>query len=263
MSKTPTAPYTAAAIFAIGCAPDGAEENAMSKPPFVHIVVMALFLTAGRPALAVDQTTIDQVVNVAKIGCLLGNEFTFDAKANGDITFIKLRPGAEAGLHTNIKEDPGAPGIIDQKLKLIASQQIRDCMKPYIQKLAELILGQASGNQITSIDASTALDLGDCPLTPYNLWDDYPDRTYRCKCPSIPGSALNSVSVWGTSIYTLGSHICQAAIHSGAVKRGEPGAILLHAVPAPPVFRATWQNDIHSDNSIAPAKYGFVIAPAQ
>jgi hypothetical protein len=72
------------------------------------------------------------VVNVAKIGCLLGNEFTFDAKANGDITFIKLRPGAEAGLHTNIKEDPGAPGIVDQQLKLIASQQIRDCMKPYI-----------------------------------------------------------------------------------------------------------------------------------
>ncbi len=62
----------------------------MSKPSFVHIVVAALFVAAGHPALAVDQTTIDQVVNVAKIGCLLGNQFTFDAKANGDITFAKL-----------------------------------------------------------------------------------------------------------------------------------------------------------------------------
>jgi hypothetical protein len=235
----------------------------VSKPSFVYIVVTVLFVAAGAPALAVDQTTIDQVVNVAKIGCLLGNEFTFDANANGDITFIKLRPGAEAGLHTNIKEDPGAPGIIDQQLKLVASQQIRDCMKPYIQKLAELILGQASGNQITSIDASTALDLGDCPSSTFGLWRDYPDRTYRCKCPVIPESEINGNYVTGTSIYKLDSNICFAAIHSGAVKRGQPGAILLHAVPAPPVFRSTTQNDIHSVLSTGPEKYGFVIAPAQ
>jgi hypothetical protein len=133
--QDPERDYTGTAIFATGCAPYGAEEKAMFKPLLVYIVVTALFVAAGRPALAVDQTTIDQVVNVAKIGCLLGNEYTFDAKANGEITFTKLRPGAEAGLHTNIKEDPGAPGIIDQQLKLIASQQIRDCMKPYVQKL--------------------------------------------------------------------------------------------------------------------------------
>ncbi len=234
----------------------------MSKPSFVHIVVTVLFVAAGRPALAVDQTTIDQVVNVAKIGCLLGNEFTFDAKANGDITFTKLRPGAEAGLHTNIKEDPGAPGIIDQQLKLIASQQIRDCMKPYVQKLAELILGQASGNQITSIDASAALDLGDCPNFAAGLWNDYPDRTYRCTCPVIPESQISQY-ISGTSVYTLGSYLCIAAIHTGAVKRGQPGAILLHQVPAPPVFRSTTQNGIHSQISTSPEKYGFVIAPAQ
>jgi hypothetical protein len=238
----------------------------VSKPSFVYIVVTALFVTAGGPALAIDQTTIDQVVNVARIGCLLGNEYTFDAKANGDITFIKLRPGAEAGLHTNIKDEPGAPGIIDQNLKLIASQQIRDCMKPYIQKLAELILGQASGNQITSIDASTALDLGDCPnfAGQGGLWNDRPEQTYRCKCPAIPESSLGGVGqVWGTSIYTLGSWICMAAIHTGAVKAGQPSEILLRQVPAPPVFRSTTQNDIHSNISTSPAKYGIVIAPAQ
>jgi len=32
--------------------------------------------------------------------------------------FRKILPGAEAGLHTNLKEDPGAPGIIDQQLKV-------------------------------------------------------------------------------------------------------------------------------------------------
>jgi LCCL domain len=253
----------AAAILAIGCAPDGAEENAMTKPSFVHIVVTALFVTAVGPALAVDQTTIDQVVNVAKIGCLLGNEFSFDAKANGEITFTKLMPGAEAGVHTNIKEDPGAPGIIDQQLKLVASQQIRDCMKPYIQKLAELILGQASGNQITSIDASAALNLGDCPSGTGSLWNNYPDRTYSCTCPAMSESEIHSHYIAGTSVYNLGSDICVAAIHSGALKRGQPGKVLLHQVPAPPVFGSTTQNDIKSQSSTSPEKYGFVMAPAE
>jgi hypothetical protein len=152
-------------------------------------VAMGLMLSLlGRSAWAVEQATIDQVVNVAKIGCLLGNEFTFDAKANGDITFAKLRPGAEAGLHTNIKEDPGAPGIIDQQLKLVASQQIRDCMKPYIEKLAELILGQASGNPITSANAAIALDLGDCPLQGAAIFTNEATKTqtFSCDCPAQP-----------------------------------------------------------------------------
>jgi len=151
-------------------------------------LVGAVLLTIAQPALAVDQTPIDQVVNVAKIGCLLGNEFTFDAKVNGDITFAKLKPGLETGIHTNLKEDPGAPEIIDQQLKIVATQQIRDCMKPYVQKLEELILGQASGNQITSIDALAALDLGECPEHGvYSLWGNDPDRTFRCSCPAVTG----------------------------------------------------------------------------
>jgi LCCL domain len=205
------------------------------------------------------------VVNVAKIGCLLGNEFTFDAKANGDITFFpKLRPGAEGAVHTNIKEDPGAPGIIDQQLKIVASQQIRDCMKPYVQKLEELILGQASGNRITSIDASAALDLGDCPQwASSSLWANDPDRTYRCSCPAI--KILDGARVTGTSVYELDdSYLCDAAIHAGALKRGEPGQILVRLVPAPPVFRSTTQNDIHSGLAATPNnKYGFVVSASQ
>ena len=219
-----------------------------------------LLILAGNAALAVDQTTIDQVVDVAKVGCLLGNEYTFDAKANGDITFIKLRPGAEAELHTNIKDDPGSPGIIDQQLKLIASQQIRDCMKPYVQKLAELILGQASGNQITSLDASAALDLGDCPDTARFLWDnnDLDRKTYRCSCPATVDGYIT-----GTSIYRLDSPPCVAAVHAGALQRGEPGAILMRRVSAPPVFRSTTQNQIHSLLDSHPDKYGFVTSRAQ
>jgi hypothetical protein len=223
---------------------------------------MALFAIT-RPALAVDQTTIDQVVNVAKIGCLLGNEFTFDAKANGDITFLRLKPGVEGGVHTNIKEDPGAPGIIDQQLKVIASQQIRDCMKPYIQKLAELILGQASGNQITSIDATSALDLGDCPgRASSDLWRDNPDRTYRCSCPP---TQPQDDSVIGTFVYeTDYSGLCQSAIHAGALKRGQPGQILIHLVPAPPVFKSSTQNGMHSELEVPPrSKYGYVVSPSQ
>jgi LCCL domain len=234
----------------------------MPKLLFLYVVGTALFMLTGRPALAVDQSTIDQVVNVAKIGCLLGNEFTFDAKANGDITFTKLKPGAEVGVHTNIKEDPGAPGIIDQQLKIVATQQIRDCMKPYVQKLAELILGQASGNQITSIDASAALELGDCPETLQLLQPD-PGQIYRCSCPaSIAGGSFSN-KIYGASVYMLLSPVCKAALHAGALKRGRPGQILFHLVPAPPVFKSTTQNGIHSDGWASQQEYGFVVAPSQ
>jgi hypothetical protein len=130
------------------------------------VVGLTLVLLA-HSVRAADQAIIDQVVGIAKIGCLLGGEYTFDAKANGDVTFRKLHPGAEAGLHTNLKEGtPGAPGIIDQQLKVIASQQIRDCMKPYVDKLTELILGQVSApSTITSAEAKSVLDLGNCPST--------------------------------------------------------------------------------------------------
>jgi LCCL domain len=230
---------------------------------FMLPLLAAAALTAiVPPARAVDQTTIDQVVNVAKIGCLLGNEFTFDAKANGDITFTKLRPGAEAGLHTNIKDDPGAPGIIDQQLKVVASQQIRDCMKPYVQKLAELILGQASGNQITPIDATAALDLGDCPDRAFgDLWDSDPDRTYRCSCPAIKQLEGNYPTA-GTFVYELGSGLCLSAIHAGVLQRGQAGQILVRLVPAPPVFKSTLQHDVHSGFSTRSEKYGFVVSAA-
>ena len=233
---------------------------------FMLPLLAAAALTAiVPPAQAVDQTTIDQVVNVAKIGCLLGNEFTFDAKANGDITFTKLRPGAEAGVHTNIKDDPGAPGIIDQQLKVIASQQIRDCMKPYVQKLAELILGQASGNQITPIDATAALDLGDCPYSAeLSLWDSDPDRTYRCSCPAIKDldRGPGGFTVSGTFVYQLGSSLCLSAIHAGVLQRGQAGQILVRLVPAPPVYKSTLQHGVHSDLSTLSSKYGFVVSAA-
>jgi hypothetical protein len=217
----------------------------------------ALFAIA-QPALAVDQTTIDQVVNVAKIGCLLGNEFTFDTKANGDISFTKLKPELEPGIHANLKDDPGAPEIIDQQLKIVATQQIRNCMKPYVQKLEELILGQASGNQITSIDALAALDLGQCPEHGvYSLWRSDPDRTFRCSCPAVTGYPL----VTGTSVYDLSSRLCPAAIHAGVLKLGQPGQILVRLVPAPPVFKSSTQNGIRSNFDTAlHSKYGFVVS---
>jgi hypothetical protein len=225
--------------------------------------LLALFLGLSLALItnevqAADQAIIDQVVNIAKVGCLLGNEFTFDAKANGDITFAKLRPGAEAGLHTNIKNDPGAPGIIDQQLKLVASQQIRDCMKPYIDKLAELILGQAS--QITSADASTALDLGDCPDAASLIFDNEIQRTktFLCSCPAFP----TGNTIWGTSVYSLQSPICKSALHAGVYKKGAKSQVLLRWVASPPVFRGTTRNDITSAAIPKPDDDGaFVIAP--
>lgn len=212
---------------------------------------------------AADQAIIDQVVGVAKIGCLLGGEYTFDAKANGDITFRKILPEAEAGLHTNLKEDPGAPGIIDQQLKAIASQQIRDCMKPYIDKLVELILGQVSGpSTITSAEAKSALDLGDCPSSGTDVFpnEDTKLETFLCSCPAH----VANFNVTGSNPYALNrSNICPSALHAGAIKYGTASQILLRWVPSPPVFKGSTRNGVTSVASPEPSSFGaFVVAPA-
>jgi LCCL domain len=222
-------------------------------------VTIALLAHSVRAA---DQAIIDQVVGVAKIGCLLGGEYTFDAKANGDITFRKILPGAEAGLHTNLKEDPGAPGIIDQQLKVIASQQIRDCMKPYIDKLVELILGQVSGpSTITSAEAKSALDLGDCPDVGAEVFvtDDNKLETFLCSCPAHFGKP----DVKGSNPYGSGSFICASALHAGAIKYGTASQILLRWVPSPPVFKGSTRNGVVGGASSQPDPRGaFVVAPA-
>jgi hypothetical protein len=214
-------------------------------------------------ARAADQATIDQIVGVAKIGCLLGGEFSFDAKANGDITFNKILPGAEAGIHTNLKEDPGAPGIIDQKLKVIASQQIRDCMKPYVDKLVDLILGQTSNPPtITSAEAKTALDLGDCPSVAFQVFKDYDTKldTYICSCPAH----MDISTIEGSSPYSLGNNICSSALHAGAIKRGVSSQVLLRWVPSPPVFKGSTRNGVEArSRSDSESEGAFVVIPAQ
>jgi len=179
--------------------------------------------------------------------------------------FRKILPGAEAGLHTNLKEDPGAPGIIDQQLKVIASQQIRDCMKPYIDKLVELILGQVSGpSTITSAEAKSALDLGDCPAQGFHIFrdDDTKLETFLCSCPARD-YASGRGGVTGSNPYHLGSDICPSARHAGAIKYGIASQILLRWVPSPPVFKGSTRNGVESGASSQPNFDGaFVVAPA-
>ena len=176
--------------------------------------------------------------------------------------FRKILPGAEAGLHTNLKEDPGAPGIIDQQLKVIASQQIRDCMKPYIDKLVELILGQVPGpSTITSAEAKSALDLGDCPGDGDKVFmnDDTKLETFLCSCPAH----VDKGGVRRSNPYHLGSDICPSARHAGAIKYGIASQILLRWVPSPPVFKGSTRNGVESGASSQPNSDGaFVVAPA-
>lgn len=212
---------------------------------------------------AADQGALDQIVSAAKAACLQGSGFTFEAKMSGDIVFGKTRPTAEADLRSNIRGESVAPGLIAQQIKVVASQQIGDCMRPYLDKVAELILGQASGAEITRSDAATALDLGDCPESPSNLFYDETQRTktFMCSCPAQLGPGG---SVWGSSVYNLSSNICITAIHGGAIARGTEAQVLLHWAPSPPVFRGTTQNGVTSHAQPAPSASGaFVIAPVK
>jgi hypothetical protein len=87
---------------------------------------------------------------------------------------------------------------------------------------------------------SDALDIGDCPRTAEEL---PPEKDFTCTCPGIIDTSYGG-RVWGTYIYSNDSNVCNAAIHSGVVRKGQPAQILIHFVPPPPVLRGTTHNEI-------------------
>jgi hypothetical protein len=122
--------------------------------------VISLFASA--PAYpAVDQATLDRLVEYAKAGCLSGNQFDLYADVNGNLTFKNLlKPGAEGKAAVNVRNSPGASAIFDQQLRLVADQQIRDCMKPYIDKIFKAMLGPESGRLQNPFREETGVALG-------------------------------------------------------------------------------------------------------
>lgn len=56
----------------------------------------------------------------------------------------------------------------------------------------------------------------------------------------------NNGSIWGTGVYTSGSDLATAAVHSGALAVGQTGVIKVEIIAPPQGFPATTQNGVTS-----------------
>jgi hypothetical protein len=113
----------------------------MRNVPAILFPAMLCVLSTGSQAWAVDQATLDRLVDYAKQGCLVGTQFDFSANVNGDVSFRNpLKPGADGQAAVNVRNATGAVAIFDQQLRLAADQQTRDCMKPFVDKIFSAIL---------------------------------------------------------------------------------------------------------------------------
>lgn len=101
-----------------------------------------LSLVVVFPSLSIAQgpTKADKAIKAVKELCLTGTQYDLKADAQGNLTLLKLAPGATGSVSVNVHTSSGAAAIFDDKLRKEADEDIRNCIKPYIQRIIDAIL---------------------------------------------------------------------------------------------------------------------------
>lgn len=109
-----------------------------------RISIIALFLPVVVDAQAQElsrQQQIDAAKDLLTTACLSGTNFEFEANADGRLEIKSLKPGAGGKISVNVKKDPGGVGYLNEEIRKGVDADIRDCMKPYISRILDIISG--------------------------------------------------------------------------------------------------------------------------
>ena len=102
---------------------------------------------------------IDQALRVVKELCLSGKQYDLHVDAKGNIVIKKLAPGGEVSASVSQREAEGATAIYDEKLRIIADTQARECTKAQIPEVLKLIKQQPSHTGDPNIRKSESINL--------------------------------------------------------------------------------------------------------
>lgn len=91
------------------------------------------------PAVA-QETKADKAVRIVKELCLTGTQFDLKIDASGNLGFKKLTPSAAGSFSVNVRDSKGAAAIVDDKIRQIADEDIRNCIKPHITRIIDAVL---------------------------------------------------------------------------------------------------------------------------
>lgn len=106
--------------------------------------MLSILVVCSGQAQAQTPNQIDQALRVVKELCLSGKQYDLHVDAKGNIVIKKLMPGGEGSATVSQREAEGATAIYDEKLRIIADVQARECTKAQIPEVLKLIKQEPS-----------------------------------------------------------------------------------------------------------------------
>jgi hypothetical protein len=102
---------------------------------------MPLLLVITVPIVThAEEAKADRAIRAVKDLCLAGSQFDLRADASGNLTLFKLTPGGKGSASVNVRKSSGAAAIFDDKVRQVADEDIRSCIKPHIGRIIDAIL---------------------------------------------------------------------------------------------------------------------------
>jgi hypothetical protein len=92
------------------------------------------------PTVAVDSAAVDKATDFLKTACAAGDSLSIKVEGDGGISLLKK--GLKGRLHFSKKDARGVVENLPGQLQREDLKDLRDCMRPYIDRMLDAILGQ-------------------------------------------------------------------------------------------------------------------------
>ncbi len=97
-----------------------------------------------------ESSKVQDAVNTVKALCLSGSQLDIEADVKGNITFKRFMPGGEGSFSVNVREADGATAILNEELRMIADDTIRECTQTHIARIVDAIFAVNPPGQSSS-----------------------------------------------------------------------------------------------------------------
>ena len=105
-----------------------------------NLALLVLIALSSSPGLAIDQGTIDRLVNVTNELCLSGKSFKLSIDTGGNVNLKKLGPGADIKFNLIKENSAGAIGLQEDRYVVVENREIRECMRPTLDRIRDELL---------------------------------------------------------------------------------------------------------------------------
>jgi hypothetical protein len=110
----------------------------------IATIASAFFVSAHAKAQTVTPDRSDEIVDKAistvKELCLVGLKTEYLGTAKGQVTLVKLTPGATIAGRATHDRVLGSVDINDPKMRILADENIRNCIKPFMPFIVNYVL---------------------------------------------------------------------------------------------------------------------------